>query len=224
MISNKAGWTAKEDALIVKAHNKGTAAELAERFDKPAWAVRRRAARLGIVLLRSEGPPRKKKKVAAPKPAGRRKRSPFKRWTKEDIKMLKRDYGKVPAAKIAKAMGRSPQTVYRRAAMLGLAQGQDISQKEKNYIRDNILRMGVQATAEHLGRSERTIRREIKRQGLLDVGGMSLKQERALNKHDPETQTVAALAREVGWTDYRTLRTLAKLNAWSERAGKKARR
>lgn len=223
MITNKAGWAAREDAAIIKAHNKGTAAELAEKFDKPAWAVRRRAARLGIVLLRSEGPPRKKKKVVAPKPAGRKKRSPFKRWTKDDIKTLKRDYGTVPAAKIAKAMGRSPQTVYRRAAMLGLAQGQDISQKEKNFIRDNILRMGVQETAQRINRSERTVRREIKRQGLLDVGGMTLKQERALRKHDPETQTIASLAREVGWTDYRTLRTLAKLNAWDARNTKAKR-
>lgn len=223
MISNKAGWAAREDAAILKAHNKGTAAELAERFGKPAWAVRRRAARLGVVLLRSEGPPRKKKKVAAPKPAGRKKRAPFKRWTKEDIKILKRDYGTVPAAKIAKAMGRSPQTVYRRAAMLGLAQGQDISQKEKNFIRDNILRLGVQETARRIDRSERTVRREIKRQGLLDVGGMSAKQERTLRKYDPETQTIASLAREVGWTDYRTLRTLAKLKAWDER-NKKSKR
>jgi hypothetical protein len=223
MISNKAGWAAREDAAIIKAHNKGTAAELADKFGKPAWAVRRRAARLGIVLLRSEGPPRKKKKVAAAKSTGRKQRSPFKRWTKDDLKTLKRDYGTIPAAKIAKAMGRSPQTVYRRAAMLGLAQGQDISQKEKNFIRDNILRMGVQETARRIDRSERTVRREIKRQGLLDVGGMTVKQERALRNYNPETKTIAALAREVGWTDYRTLRTLAKLSAWNERSKKSKR-
>ncbi len=227
MISNKGGWTEAEDALIRAGHRKLSAAELAIKLGEPAVSVRRRAVRLGVWLLRSKRssiPPARNKKLKKGGAGKSRSRAPSHhvRWTEREDRKLARLLKRGTCKDAAAALGRTPSACYRRAGQLGLSGDSSISREARDFIRRKLLRLGVSETARQLNISTRTVRRELARQGLLDVGGMTLRQERLLRAYNPN-RPVAPLARELGWTEFRTLRNWTRLMDFDARAGESRR-
>ncbi|WP_288806380.1 hypothetical protein [uncultured Novosphingobium sp.] len=101
-------WTDEEDALLTKAYRSGASlTPLRLALSRSRYSIRWRASYLGLT-------------------GSHDKRNGWRGgpdWTEADLAQLRADYGKVPTAALAKAMGRSKASIFTRANVLGLAHG-----------------------------------------------------------------------------------------------------
>lgn len=97
-------------------------------------------------------------------------RSTYKRWTKEEIKYVTENYGKILVKDIAESLDRTQPSVQRKITGLGLAMSDDEYQKmtgktrwteeEEQALREHYGRGNVKYLSELLGRNEDQIRKK----------------------------------------------------------------
>ncbi|WP_292637200.1 hypothetical protein [Novosphingobium sp.] len=101
-------WSDEEDALLIRAYQTNASlTPLRQRLGRSGSSIRWRADYLG--LRGTHG-----------RTSGWRGGPD---WTEADVARLREDYGKVPTAELARAMGRSKASIFTRANLLGLVHG-----------------------------------------------------------------------------------------------------
>lgn len=89
-----------------------------------------------------------------------------KRWTRREINIVRRNYGKRTFAEIAEMLGRTPGSVKSYVSANGIAQSRRFTNREKAYVRKNCRKKTAAEIAERLGRSESGIHQLANRMGL----------------------------------------------------------
>jgi len=101
-------WLPEEDALLRDAYAHGKSlTPLRTRLGRSKTSITHRAGELDLQGTHA-------------RPNGWRTDPP---WTKEDIAILRRDYGTVPTPELARRLGRAKSGVYNKAFSLGLKHG-----------------------------------------------------------------------------------------------------
>lgn len=119
-------WTEKEDRAMRKGYGKRPVEELAESLGRTPGAVQSRARTLGL--------------RQPPKPRAGEHRH----WTPEEEKLLRKEYGRIPAKELAARLGRTVKSVHLRAIKSGLSESKPRTNPMKRWTKgeDEELRKG----------------------------------------------------------------------------------
>ena len=149
---NQKKWTSKDNEFLISSENKRTAKEIADFLGFDAKAVRNKAKRWGIPLRRSE-------RYEGQRP-----------WTSEEIAYLSIKYKKVSTSEICKKLGRSENSVYRKARMLGLSnkvgKKKKWTREEDLFLINQVGKKSKASIAKELERTLSSVKRRVSHLGL----------------------------------------------------------
>lgn len=147
-------WTGEEDELLKAAYASGQSLTHLQRgLSRSADSIRWRAGYLGLAGTHANR-------------AGWRTGPD---WSETDIERLRHDYGRVPTAELALAMGRSKAAIFTRANLLGLSHGylRPWSGDDKAALAISHARgVDIRDLADALGRKVAAVHKYAAKQGL----------------------------------------------------------
>ncbi|MDX3911029.1 MAG: hypothetical protein QHC67_14590 [Sphingobium sp.] len=147
-------WTAEEDELLKAAYASGQSLTHLQRgLSRSAHSIRWRARYLGLTGTHANR-------------AGWRTGPD---WSEADLDRLRRDYGRMPTADLARDMGRSKAAIFTRANLLGLSHGyqRPWSEDDKAALAIAHARaIDIRDLADALGRKVAAVHKYAAKQGL----------------------------------------------------------
>jgi DNA-binding CsgD family transcriptional regulator len=112
-------------------------------------------------------------------------------WTESEISFLRENYIQVPVADIAAQLGRSYESVRRKASKVGVQRqgwGRSFTPEEDAYLRENFTSSQIGDVAAHLGRHVESIRQRSRALGLVNQSTGRRRELAATVRHDYFTQ------------------------------------
>jgi len=93
----------------------------------------------------------------------------YKFWTIEDLNYLVLNFKKMPTKKIAKTLGRSANSTFKKAKQLGLTDEKQLTiwtQEEETFLRNKLGVLSTEKLCEQLGRTKHSIYQKAKQWGM----------------------------------------------------------
>lgn len=196
-------WTAEDEKFLrenfPRYQNKKLASML--NWERSIPSIVWKARQLGL----------KKTRISVPEFDGEPLRKASRKWSKNDVAILKKEYPQVGAVALIEKLQRTRDAIMRKAGKLGIVhpggyaekyQQKPWAAKDLKFVRDNYGKLKVSEIAEELGRSQNAIRKQANKLGIrsaLSIGYDAWnKYQIKLLKEHWATEDKEVLARMIG--------------------------